>query len=118
MLSNPTSLIARLYKAIYFPDGSFLTAEMGETPFSWRSILCARHVLRAGLLWKIGSGVHVDIWDDDWIPGIPASSFRKPEDCIFQKVSDLINFDTKTWNIHALNLLFSPNIVDVILCLL
>lgn len=83
VLSNPTSLIARLYKAIYFLDGSFLTAEMGETPsFSWRSILRAKHVLRAGLLWKIGSGVHVDIWDDDWIPGIPTSSLQKPSDCI------------------------------------
>lgn len=46
LLTNPSSLIARLYKAVYFPDGNFLNAHMGDAPsFSWRSIVNARHIL-------------------------------------------------------------------------
>lgn len=116
LLTSPTSLIARLFKAVYFPEGSFLTAELGESPsFSWRSIFNARHVLCAGLLWRIGSGDHVRIWQDDWIPGIPAHSLHQPDNCIFQYVSDLIHLDTKTWNVQALHQLFSSEIIAIIL---
>lgn len=118
LISNPTSLIARLYKAIYFPRGSFLTAEKGEAPsFSWKSILDAKHILQAGLLWKINSGAQVNIWEDAWIPSIPARSLWKPIDCIFNTVSDLIHSDTRTWNVQALNLLFPSDIVETILCI-
>lgn len=45
LVSNPHSLIARLYKSIYFPDGNFLFADMGDKPsYSWRSIMEARPV--------------------------------------------------------------------------
>lgn len=68
LVSNPTSLIARLYKALYYPGGSFLDADRYGPSFSWRSILEARPVLQSGLLWKMGSGTNITIGHDNWIP--------------------------------------------------
>lgn len=95
LLSNPTSLIARLYKALYFPRCSFLDADMGEVPsFSWRSIMEARPVLQAGVIWKVGSGTNINIWNDNWIPNTHSHTLIPPVDCPYQVVADLINHST------------------------
>jgi hypothetical protein len=119
ILTNPISLIARLYKAVYFPNGNFLNAAMGDSPsFSWRSIVNARHILQAGLVWKVGSGVDIRIWDDNWIPNVPYSTLQRPTISSAPTfVSELLYADTMTWNIPLLYSLFPPDIVDVILCL-
>ena len=42
LIVNLNSLIARLYKALYFSTGNFLSADLGDAPsFSWRSIIGA-----------------------------------------------------------------------------
>lgn len=77
LVTNPNSLIARLYKAVYFPDGTFLNAAMGDAPsFSWRSIVNARHILQAGLMWKVGTGSTIRIWEDNWIPNFSYSMLQ------------------------------------------
>ena len=39
ILTNPSSLIARVLKARYFPTGDILSATLGSSPsYSWRSI--------------------------------------------------------------------------------
>lgn len=48
LISNPHSLIARLFKACYHPTCSFWEADMGDYPsFSWKSILTTRPILEA-----------------------------------------------------------------------
>ncbi|XP_062020747.1 uncharacterized mitochondrial protein AtMg00310-like [Rosa rugosa] len=50
ILKNPNSLIARLYKAVYYPNGDFSNAELGDRPsFPFCSIWEARDVLLRGL---------------------------------------------------------------------
>ncbi|XP_024164283.1 uncharacterized protein LOC112171314 [Rosa chinensis] len=59
-LTSPNSLVAQVFKAVYYPYGSFLTADMGERPsYSWRSIMEASPVLEAGLQWRIGNGASI-----------------------------------------------------------
>ncbi|KAH7526808.1 hypothetical protein JRO89_XSUnG0053100 [Xanthoceras sorbifolium] len=57
ILSSPSSLLARVLKARYFPSFSsfsFLDSKVGRLPsFTWRSILWGRDVLLKGLRWKI-----------------------------------------------------------------
>ncbi|KAH1122939.1 hypothetical protein J1N35_006099 [Gossypium stocksii] len=44
-------------------------AKVGSYPsFTWRSICGARDMFNEGLLWRIGSGEKVNIWNDPWIP--------------------------------------------------
>ncbi|XP_012070175.1 uncharacterized protein LOC105632409 [Jatropha curcas] len=47
IMANGGSLLARIYKAKYFPDGHFMGAVLGTNPsFLWRSILRAKDLLR------------------------------------------------------------------------
>lgn len=118
IISNPHSLIARLYKAVYFPNSNFLNADLGDAPsFSWRSIISARHILQAGLLWKIGVGTQVRIWEDNWIPNPPILSLQRPVGSSFNFVSELINPATMSWDAQILHTLFSQEVVDSILCI-
>lgn len=118
LLSNPTSLIARLYKALYFPRCYFLDADIGEVPsFSWRSIMEARPVLQAGVIWKVGSGTNINIWNDNWIPNTHYHTLIPHVDCPYQVVAGLINHSTHYWDVCILQSLFSQEVVESILCI-
>lgn len=52
LIENPSSLVARILHARYYPDGDFMSAEVGTIPsLIWRSILWGRQVIDAGLIW-------------------------------------------------------------------
>ncbi|XP_058755137.1 uncharacterized protein LOC131628302 [Vicia villosa] len=58
MLASPNSLVAKIFKARYFPHSSFLDAKIGNNPsFVWRSLWKAKDVLKLGSRWSIGGGV-------------------------------------------------------------
>ncbi|XP_061993825.1 uncharacterized protein LOC133711745 [Rosa rugosa] len=116
ILSNPHSLIAKLYKAKYFPHCSFWEAEMGDSPsFSWRSILNGRPVLKAGVQWCIGNGTQVNIWNDKWIPNCQQYMIHKPRNCVFELVSDLIDSHTRQWIPEAVTAIFPPDVAHKVL---
>ena len=67
------SLAHRVLKAKYFPDSTFLEAQLGKNPsYTWRSLVAAIGVLKQGLRWNIGNGQRAKIWANRWIP-IPNS---------------------------------------------
>lgn len=69
IIQNPSSLIARILKAVYFPNTSFLEALMGSHPSQiWRSILEGREVLVQGIVRRIGDGRTTEIWGHNWLP--------------------------------------------------
>lgn len=71
--THPNSLIACIYKARYFPVGSFWTAGDHLSPsFSWRSIFGTKALLQQGVCWKVGNGAAIQVWSDPWIPGAPS----------------------------------------------
>ena len=94
LLTEPNSLFSRIFKAKYFPWCSFFKAKLGSNPsYIWRSILAARKLLAASIQWKIGNGMSVNIWDDDW--GIPDLK-QRPNSRGCQWVGDLIDRDRGT----------------------
>ena len=47
LLENPNSLVARMYRAKYYPYGDVLKASLGSSPsFTWRSIMQGLKVMR------------------------------------------------------------------------
>ena len=57
LIQGGHSLFVKVYKARYFPNCSFMEAEIGCNPsFVWRSLLGARELIRAGTLWHVGDG--------------------------------------------------------------
>ncbi|XP_065625688.1 uncharacterized protein LOC136065853 [Quercus suber] len=111
ILSNPDSLVARIYKAKYFPHGDVLNSKKGNNPsYAWRSIHNSLEIIRKGTRWKVGNGKRIHIWDDRWLP-TPSThkviSPPKPFDN-FPMVSSLIDESTKWWKPKLVKSLFLP----------
>jgi hypothetical protein len=50
IIQNPDSLASKILKEKYFPQASFLNAQLGRRPsYIWRSFLNARSLLKEGL---------------------------------------------------------------------
>ena len=48
LLSHPDSLVARIFKARYYPNTSFLEAKAGANPsFVWKSILASQSLVKS-----------------------------------------------------------------------
>ncbi|KAM1467482.1 hypothetical protein ACFX2I_032578 [Malus domestica] len=72
LLSDPSSLWARVVKARYFPHCSFWDAvKGGRASWAWTSLLVGREVIRRGSHWQIMGGSDVRVWVDRWLPSLP-----------------------------------------------
>jgi hypothetical protein len=68
IITNPHSLVARMFKAKYYPKCDFLKAKQAQNmSFFWQSILKAIWILRKGCVWQIGNEKSINIWEDRWI---------------------------------------------------
>jgi hypothetical protein len=65
--------------------------------------------LKDGLVWRIGNGENVNIWGDKWLP-TPTSTYviQSPRHSFSEhaKVVELIDPDTKGWNVPLLKNIF------------
>lgn len=107
LVTDPDSLLSRILKARYYPRGTYFTADVGERPsHTWRGILAARNGLSQGLRKRIGNGLDTAIWGDFWVPPRSSSRImtRRPPDCVFpDKVSDLIDWSTWSWDFELIS---------------
>ena len=69
LILNPNSLVAKIYKARYYPHGDVFRAKLGSNPsYAWRSILNGLEVVNRGTRWLVGNGNRIHIWEDKWLP--------------------------------------------------
>lgn len=74
------SLFFKVYKAQYFPNYSFMEADLGTQPvFVWRSLLETRELIRAATVWKVGDGRSIKIDAHRWIPHPPSPPQLRPK---------------------------------------
>lgn len=92
---------ARLLRARYWPNGDLMGA--GEGPgisYTWRSLLRGLRALENGIIWRVGDGTQLRIWDDPWIPVGVTRRPRTPRGAtLVTKVAELIDPLTGTWTI-------------------
>lgn len=119
LLMNPESLCAQLLKAKYFPNGSVLQAKAkSNMSYSWRSILSGIDVLKKGLIWRVGDGSQIRIWEDPWLP---RGHLRQP--CtprganLLTRVDELLDPSTGTWDEELVRDCFWKEDADLILSL-
>ncbi|PNX71213.1 ribonuclease H [Trifolium pratense] len=109
--TQPDSLVAKVYKAKYFPKCQFMEAKNGNMlSYTWRSILHARWILQKGCFWTIGNGESVNIWKDSWLPkqnGFKVWSTQQGY-TRYNLVKDLINPATNQWNQNLIHQIFLP----------
>jgi hypothetical protein len=117
LIQNPGSLAARVLKEKYFPQNSFLEASLGYRPsYIWNSIWLANPLLREGLIWKVGDGPKINIWGDRWIFSPHSNSIQFPMHILNRdsKVAEIIDQDSRWWNIPLIEQIFPADIVEKI----
>lgn len=102
LLTNPNSLLFQVYKARYFQDGSFLSAQLGSRPSAtWRGIWMAKRYLNMEQRCRVGNGNGISIWADPWIPNYVNFKIITPRPYhlgFSYAVLDLIGPISRNWN--------------------
>jgi hypothetical protein len=109
--TDTNSLVSRIFRARYFPRGSYLTASLGHNPsYVWRSILQARFIVRGGARWRIGSGAAIPILREPWLSDGGCIEGNYDVIHVTRNASDQILIDTaaKGWNVDVIQQVFSP----------
>jgi hypothetical protein len=117
-VTEPDSLVSRMFKAKYFPNNTFLTATIGHNAsYVWRSILCARFIVRGGACWSIGAGKSICILGEPWILNgecidnniVGAQYIREVT------IDNLMLPNEKRWNEDIIRQVFSVDLADKII---
>jgi len=117
-ITEPDTLVARIFKARYFPSGSYLTATVGHNPsYVWRSIMRARFIVRGGARWTIGSGASISILNEPWLTNGEFISSDVPGAHSIHNftINSLMNLYDKSWNEQVVRQVFSADIASKIL---
>ena len=118
ILTNPDSLVARVFKAKYFPHDDILNSKKSCSPsYAWWSIHNNLEVIRKGTRWRLGNGHKIHIWEDKWLPMPTTFKVISPPFDFgdFPMVLSLIDKDTKWWKDNVIYSLFLPFEANTIL---
>ena len=100
ILQNPNSLCAQLLRAKYGTNGPLMQASEGPgISYTWRSIVRGFQALQKGVIWWIGDGMQIKIWEDPWISnGITRRPITPRGHTVLTRVADLLHPDTGRWD--------------------
>jgi ribonuclease HI len=117
LLTEPSSLCARVLKGRYFPHTDFWHApKPRSSSYTWRSILFGRELLFRGAQWGIGDGRTVKITSDNWIPDRPAYMLRPVKEIPgVATVHCLIDAQSRSWIPETVNAFFDEGTADQIM---
>jgi ribonuclease HI len=118
IMTKPNTLVAKLYKARYFPNSSLFDSQLGHNPsYAWRGIWKARYILMNGCRWSIGKGNDIKVMNDPWLRGKEGAWIQSPQvqGAFSIKVNDLMLLNEKRWDRAKIESLFPVDIVNRIL---
>ncbi|XP_041000305.1 uncharacterized mitochondrial protein AtMg00310-like [Juglans microcarpa x Juglans regia] len=107
---NVNSMAAKIFKEKYYKQSQFIEAKLGYKPsFMWRSLLDAQDLIKIGMVWSVGNGRRISIWNDKWLPNSVNFQVRSPVSILAAdaKVSSLIFEDFHYWNGRLICEIFS-----------
>lgn len=99
----------KVLQSRYFPCDSFLNARTGSSPsWLWSSLLYGRDLLKNNLLWQVGNGHDIYIWNTNWIPSLPDSKLVSSHHTdVSPSVASLINWTTHSWDLSSISTLLT-----------
>ncbi|XP_019108059.2 uncharacterized mitochondrial protein AtMg00310-like [Beta vulgaris subsp. vulgaris] len=108
LVQRPGSPMGRVMQVKYYPNRSFLDASLGcAGSYSWSSIWSVKALVKEGMLWRIGDGKKVNIWQDPWVVGEEGRFITSPRVENVTNVSDLIDTSTMEWQHDIISYHFS-----------
>ena len=67
LIHHTHSLFYCVYKARYFPNSSFMEAEIEHNPsYVWWSLVATREVIMEGSRWRVGNGRQIEVGSRNW----------------------------------------------------
>lgn len=110
LITHPETLCARVLRAKYFRDGNLLKAGPNKgSSYTWQSIFAGLQTFRRGHIWRIGSGVKVNIWDDHWIPSSQTRMIMtRRGNTLLRTVDELMIPGTASWDEALIRSIFLP----------
>ncbi|XP_060972631.1 uncharacterized protein LOC133038482 [Cannabis sativa] len=117
LMFRQDSLVSKVFKARYYSQSDFLSAELGSNPsFIWSSIYAAKDTVKLGLRKGIGSGLSVGITSDPWLPTLDrASPIPVVPGLENFTVNSLLQMHSRNWDVEVVRDLFSPVDAAIIL---
>lgn len=117
LLTRPEKLLSRIFKARYYPSGSFLSAKLGSSPsYIWRSVLAAQSLVVQGITCRIGNGQDVDILNCPWLPSVEDPFVRSNSAALVnQKVVSLFKTGERAWDTDLVLDVFETRDAELIL---
>lgn len=117
--TNKTSIVAKIFQTKY---GSMIeSVERIQTRKSsiWKDLEICKSILNGFVIKRISNGNNIKVWLDPWVPNNQKSRV-KPKNGATQinnsmLVKDLINPQTRSYNISVLNNLFNKETISNIL---
>ncbi|KAL8149774.1 hypothetical protein AgCh_006690 [Apium graveolens] len=113
LLKYPDKLVSRIFKARYYPGGTFLNAKIGSNPsYIWRSVLESQSVLKQG----VGNGQTINIIEDLGLPVVNDPYIHTRNESIQnQKVSSMLEINSNCWDVEVVTDVFESRDVNIIL---
>lgn len=105
LATQPNTLVASLFKGLYYPNTSFIKADLGSKPSPyWRALIWGKSLLDRGLGWKVGNVININLRNDNWLKGITHFKLTQPQSTpsYIAKVSKLIDNSIRSWKTKLL----------------
>jgi hypothetical protein len=117
LLQNPDSLCAQVLCAKYYLDGNVLHAQVNPgISYAWHSILHGVELIKQGVIWRIGDGNNVKIWEDPWVPKLWSRKISTPRNGnLLTYVNELINPIMGQWDEQLVRDTFNEEDTSMIL---
>ncbi|XP_074314848.1 uncharacterized protein LOC141651019 [Silene latifolia] len=118
LICDDGSLMVRVLKGKYFPNGTFMDAPVGNNPsYTWRSICEAKCVMGLGLRKRVGNGVDTRVWLDPWIPNTSSRCVVSPrgDNALEMRVAELMVVGESRWDREKVEAVFLPFEVERIM---
>jgi hypothetical protein len=118
IMTKPHTLVAKLYKARYFPNSSLFNSKLGHSPsYAWRGIWKARQILMHGCRWSIGDGASIKVMGEPWLRGKDETWVPSPQEQGVYNITvhDLMRPNEKMWDKEKVESLFIAHIAKSIL---
>ena len=101
LLQNKNSLLYKVFKPRFFPNGTILDTPQSQTgSYAWKSLPNGRDMLVEGSRWRVRDGESINVWRDPWLPSmfLPFVSSQAAASRENLKVRELIKRGTNEWN--------------------